>query len=153
MADLLDRDLSNFNPLAPAPWTKYRDEMSNMADRPLNDYVKEQFEQGSHPFDRPMVTTLELFDFLKREARLKVTREREVANALSLIGGHCIKQVAIPQVAQRATVWIIRNHAELKTKTAAEISNLYKPFYTDHRVAVDKPDAPKKKKTKKKKSK
>ena len=53
--------------------------------------------------------------------------------------------------AQRATVWIIRNHAELKTKTAAEISNLYKPFYTDHRVAVDKPDAPKKKKTKKEK--
>ena len=153
LADCLDRDLSNFNPLAPAPWTKYRDEMSNMADRPLNDYVKEQFEQGSHPFDRPMVTTLELFDFLKREARLKVTREREVANALSLIGGHCIKQVAIPQVAQRATVWIIRDHETLKKKSAAEISNLYKPFYTDHRVAVDKPGTPKKEKTKKAKKK
>ena len=153
LADCLDRDLSNFNPLAPAPWTKYRDEMSNMADRPLNDYVKEQFEQGSHPFDRPMVTTLELFDFLKREARLKVTREREVANALSLIGGTCIKQVAIPQVAQRATVWIIRDHETLKKKSAAEISNLYKPFYTDHRVAVDKPGTPKKEKTKKAKKK
>ena len=100
-----------------------------------------------------MVTTLELFDFLKREARLKVTREREVANALSLIGGTCIKQVAIPQVAQRATVWIIRDHETLKKKSAAEISNLYKPFYTDHRVAVDKPGTPKKEKTKKAKKK
>ena len=153
LADLLDRNLSKFNPLAPAPWTQYRDEMCNMADRPLNDYIKEQFAQGSHPFDRPMVTTLELFDFLKREAKLKVTREREVANALALIGGKCIKQVPIPQVAQRATVWIIRDHETLTKKTAAEISNLYKPFFTDHRVAVDKPDAPKKKKTKKKKSK
>tara|TARA_Y100000593_G_scaffold40763_1_gene78381 strand:- start:851 stop:3025 length:2175 start_codon:yes stop_codon:yes gene_type:complete len=153
LADLLDRNLSKFNPLAPAPWTKYRDEMCNMADRPLNDYIKEQFAQGSHPFDRPMVTTLELFDFLKREAKMKVTREREVANALALIGGKCIKQVPIPQVAQRATVWIIRDHETLTKKTAAEISNLYKPFFTDHRVAVDKPDAPKKKKTKKKKSK
>ena len=69
---------------------------------------------------------------------MKVTREREVANALALIGGKCIKQVPIPQVAQRATVWIIRNHDELTKKTAAEISNLYKPFFTDHRVAVDK---------------
>ena len=57
LADLLDRNLSKFNPLAPAPHTKYRDEMSNMADRPLNDYVKEQFNQGAFPFDRDMLTT------------------------------------------------------------------------------------------------
>ena len=142
LADLLDRDLSKFNPLAPAPWTKYRDEMSNMADRPLNDYVKEQFEQGAFPFDRTMVTTLELFDFLKREAKLKVTREREVANALALIGGKCIKQVSVPQIAQRATVWIIRDHETLTKKTAAELSKIYHPFYSDQRVAVEKIDCP-----------
>jgi hypothetical protein len=137
LADLLDRDLSKFNPLAPAPHTTFRDEMSNMADRPLNDYVKEQFEQGAFPFDRTMVTTLELFDWLKREARLKVTREREVANALALIGGKCVKQVCIPQIAQRATVWIIRDHETLTKKTAAELGKTYQPFFADHRVAVE----------------
>jgi hypothetical protein len=142
LAELMDRDLSKFNPLAPAPHTIYRDQMSGMADRPLNDYVREQFEQGAFPFDRAMVTTLELFDFLKREARLKVTREREVANALELIGGKCVKQVSVPQIAQRATVWIIRNHDELKNKTAKELSKIYHPFYTDQRVAVEKIDCP-----------
>ena len=142
LAELMDRDLSKFNPLAPAPHTIYRDQMSGMADRPLNDYVREQFEQGAFPFDRAMVTTLELFDFLKREARLKVTREREVANALELIGGKCVKQVPVPQIAQRATVWIIRNHDELKNKTAKELSKIYHPFYTDQRVAVEKIDCP-----------
>ena len=42
--------------------------MSNMADRPLNDYVKEQFNQGAFPFDRDMLTTLELFDWLKKRS-------------------------------------------------------------------------------------
>jgi hypothetical protein len=46
MADLLNRDLSKFNPLAPAPYTDYRNQMSGMADRPLNDFIREQFEQG-----------------------------------------------------------------------------------------------------------
>jgi len=89
-----------------------------------------------------MVTTLELFDFLKREARLKVTREREVANALALIGGKCVKQVCVPQIAQRATVWIIRDHETLTKKTAAELGKIYRPFFTDHRVAVEKIDCP-----------
>ena len=56
LADLLDRDLSKFNPLAPAPHTIYRAEMSKMADRPLNDFVKEQFEQGAFPLDRDWET-------------------------------------------------------------------------------------------------
>ena len=40
MAELMERDLSKFNPLAPAPHTVYRDEMCQLADRPINDYVK-----------------------------------------------------------------------------------------------------------------
>ena len=128
LADLLDRDLSKFNPLAPAPHTIYRAEMSKMADRPLNDFVKEQFEQGAFPFDRDMVTTIELFDFLKTEKRVKVTRDREVANALELIGGKCVKQVPIDDVAKRATVWIIRNHSKWFEKLPDSIGGLrWKP--------------------------
>ena len=47
-------------------------------------FIREQFEQGVHPFDRDMLSTVELFEYLKFEKRLRVTREREVANALEL---------------------------------------------------------------------
>ncbi len=131
MAELMDRDLSKFNPLAPAPHTIYRDQMSGMADRPLNDYVREQFEQGVFPFDKDILTTVELFDYLKKKARMKVTREREVANALELLGGKCRKQIPIKQIGNRATVWILRNHDRYLNQEAKELGNKYNPFWTE----------------------
>ena len=132
-ADLLDRNLSKFNPVALAPHTPYRDEMSKLADRPLNDYVKEQFAQGVYPFNRELVTTVELFDWLRKESRIKVTREREVANALELIGGKCIKQVPIKGIGDRVTVWIINDHDTYKNLRGKELGGKYIPFYSDKR--------------------
>jgi hypothetical protein len=131
MAELLNRDLSKFNPLAPAPYTSYRNEMSGMADRPLNDFIREQFEQEASPFDRDMLTSIELFEFLKVEKRLRVTREREVANALELIGGKSRKQIPIATVADRATVWILRDHEKYMQMEAGDLGRAYVPFYND----------------------
>ena len=132
LAELLERDLSKFNPLAPAPWTPYRDEMCQLADRPLNDYVKEAFEQQLHPFDRDMVTTAELFEYLRKDKRLRITREREVAMALKLLHGSYKKPgVPVPGVGQSVTVWIIRNHEQYNQLTAKEIGKKYIPFYTE----------------------
>ena len=131
LADLLNRDLSKFNPLAVAPYTEYRNQMSGMADRPLNDFIREQFEQGVHPFDRDMLTTVELFEFLKIEKRLRVTREREVANALELLGARCRKQIPITTVADRATVWILRDHDKYMAMEAGDLGRAYVPFYHD----------------------
>ena len=93
-ADMLNRNLSKFKPLGTAPHTVYRDMMSQMADRPLNDYVKEQYQQGTFPFDRDMLTTVELFDYLRENKKVKITRLREVATAIELIGGK--KKAACP---------------------------------------------------------
>ena len=134
MAELLDRNLSKFNPLAPAPYTEYRNQMSGMADRPLNDFIREQFEQGVHPFDRDMLTTVELFEYLKVEKRLRVTREREVANALELLGARCRKQIPIATVADRATLWVLRDHETYMKMPAAELGKKYVPFYNDSKA-------------------
>ena len=132
LAELMDRDLSKFNPLAPAPHTVYRDEMCQLADRPINDFVKEAYDQGVHPFDRDMVTTVELFDYLKREKRMKVTREREVATALKLLHGSFKKAgVTVAGVGDNVTVWVIRNHDQYQHLTAKEIGRKYAPFYTE----------------------
>jgi hypothetical protein len=132
-ADLLDRDLSKFKPLGVAPHTIYRDQMSKLADRPLNDFVKAQFEQGVFPFDRDMVTTVELFDFLKVEKRMRVTREREIANALELIGGRKKPGCPVDQVGKSVTIWTIRDYDKYKNHTAKELGRVYVPFFSDAR--------------------
>lgn len=132
-ADLLDRNLSKFKPLGVAPYTIYRDQMSKLADRPLNDFVKEQFEQGVFPFDRDNLTTVELFDFIKSEKKMRVTREREVANALELIGGRKKPGCPVELVGQKVTIWTIRNHDKYTNHTAAELGRVYVPFYSDSR--------------------
>ncbi len=132
-ADLLDRDLSKFKPLGVAPHTIFRDQMSKLADRPLNDFVKEQFEQGVFPFDRDMVTTVELFDYLKVEKRMRVTREREIANAIELIGGRKKPGCPVEGVGKSVTIWIIREYDKYKNHTAKELGRVYVPFYSDAR--------------------
>jgi len=134
MAQLMDRDLSKFDPLGLAPWTPYRDEMAKLADRPLNDFVKEQFEQGVQPFNRDMVTTVELFDYLKAERRIKVTRERDVAAALKLIGGTRKRGCPIEGVGDNVNIWVIRNHDKYKGMTAKVLSKLYVGFYTEGKL-------------------
>ena len=131
LAELLDRNLSNFKPLGIAPHTSYRDEMCQLADRPLNDFVTESFKQGVHPFDRDLVTTVELFDWLKIEKRIKVTREREIAKALE--GIKAIKKAGCPvkTVGQKVTIWILHNHDKYKSLTAKDLGSKNVPFYHD----------------------
>ena len=128
---MLDRDLSKFKPLGTAPHTIYRDMMSQMADRPLNDFIKEQFQQGTFPFDRDQVTTVEMFDYLRENKKVKITRLREVATAMELIGGKKKASCPVPLIGSRVTIWTIRNHKEYQYMTAEEQGRKYVPFYTD----------------------
>ena len=138
LAQLLDRDLSKFDPLGVAPHTTYRDEMAKLADRPLNDYVKECFHQGVQPFNRDLVTTVELFDFIKSEKKMKVTRERDVAAALKLIGGTRKRGCAVEGVGDNVNIWIIRNHEKYNNHTANELGKLYVGFYTEGKLKKEK---------------
>ena len=130
-ADMLNRNLSKFKPLGTAPHTVYRDMMSQMADRPLNDYVKEQYQQGTFPFDRDMLTTVELFDYLRENKKVKITRLREVATALELIGGKKKQACPVSEIGSRVTIWTIRDHKKYQNMTADELGKKYVPFYTD----------------------
>ena len=97
--------------------------MCQLADRPLNDYVTESFKQGVHPFDRDLLTTVELFDWLKIEKRIKVTREREIAKALE--GIKAIKKAGCPvsTVGKKVTIWILHNHDKYKSLTAKDLGS------------------------------
>ena len=130
-AELLDRDLSKFDPEGVAPDTPYKEEMVKLADRPLNDYVRENFEQGAYIFHRDLLTTVELADWLKKVPRIKVTRENDVAEALKLIGGIRVRGCPVGGVGSHVNIWIIRNHDKYKGLTAKELGEKYKGFWTD----------------------
>ena len=130
-AEMLDRDVSKFNPLGVAPHTTYRDMMTKLADRPVNDYVRDSFEQGAYIFHRDLLTTVELLDWLKKVPRVKVTRENDVANALKQIGGIRVRGCPVSSVGSNVNIWIIRNHDKYKGMTAKELGSIYKSFWCD----------------------
>ena len=113
-----------------APWTPYRDMMTKLADRPVNDYVRDNFEQGVFPFDRDLVTTVELLDWLKKIPRVKVSRENDVANALKLIGGVRKRGCPVKNVGSNVNIWIIRDHDKYNGMTGKELGSKYVGFWT-----------------------
>ena len=128
-AELLDRDLSKFDPEGVAPDTPFKEQMVKLADRPLNDYIRENFEQGVSPLDRDLVTTVELYGWLRAIARIKVTRENDIAEALKLIGATRIRSVPVTGVGRLCNIWVIRRHHAYKDKTAKQIGKTYAPFW------------------------
>ena len=130
-AEMLDRDVSKFNSNGVAPHTIYRDMMTKLADKPVNDYVRDNFEQGVFPFDRDLVTTVELLDWLKKKPRVRVSREVDVANALKQVGGLKKRGCQVNGVGSNVTIWIIRNHEKYKNLTASELGNKYIGFWTE----------------------
>ena len=129
-AKLLNRNVSKFKPLGVAPHTPYRDMMTKLADKPVNDYIRDNFEQGVFPLDRDLVTTVELLDWLKKVPRVRVSRENDVANALKLVGGVRKRGCLIKDVGNNVNVWIIRDHDKYENMTANEIGKLYVGFWT-----------------------
>jgi|TARA_R110000744_G_scaffold10590_2_gene32841 hypothetical protein len=132
LAQLMDRDLSKFDPLGTAPETPYLQEMRKLADRPINDYIREQFAQGIKPFDRDVLSASELFNWLSDNVRqVRVSRIRDVSASLRDVGGIEKKSCPVRDIGKFVTLWVIRNHDKYKNMTAVEIGKKYVPFYTD----------------------
>ena len=72
-------------------------------------------------------------NYLKSEKKVKVTREREIANALELIGGRKKPGCPVEQVGQKVTIWVLRDWDKYKNHTANELGRVYVPFYSDSR--------------------
>jgi hypothetical protein len=127
---LLERNISKFKPLGVAPHTPFRDLMSKLADKPIKDFIKEKFEQGVDPLDRDLITVTELFDWLTRNSKVRVTRHRDVAEALNNIGGIKIENCNVPNVGKYVTIYVIRNQEKYKNMTTTELGKAYEPFAT-----------------------
>ena len=69
---------------------------------------------------------------------MKVTRERDVAAALKLIGGTRKRGCAVEGVGDNVNIWIIRNHEKYNNHTANELGKHYVGFYTEGKLKKEK---------------
>ena len=73
----------------------------------------------------------ELFEYLREKKKMKVTRERDVADALDKIGGKKKRGCTVKDVGQNVTIWIIRDHNEYQNLSAPDLGRKYQPFYSE----------------------
>ena len=131
LAQMLDRDLSKFNPTGVAPETPYLHEMRKMADRPIADYISEQFKQGVFPFNRNIMSVVETFAYLSENTKIRITRNREIAEAFKGMGGKLFKSCPVKDVGDYVNLWVLRDHDKYKNMTSKELGKQYLPFYSD----------------------
>ena len=69
-------------------------------------------------------------DWLTRNSKVRVTRHRDVAEALKNIGGIKIENCNVPNVGKYVTIYVIRNQEKYKNMTTTELGKAYQPFAT-----------------------
>jgi len=135
LQELLERDVSEFNPKSIAPKTAHLDSMSEAGEHPLTQMIRQMFEEEVFPFtkDREVIGSMDLFDWLKKNQKLGRGRINDIANALEQIGGRCLGQVNIILAGKksRPTLYLIRNQEQHEGKTGPELADLYNVLHAE----------------------
>jgi len=135
LQELLERDVSEFNPKSIAPRTPHLDTMSEAGEHPLTQMIRQMFEEEAFPFtaDREVISSMDLFNWLKKQQKIGRGRINDVANALEQIGGRCLGQVNIILAGKksRPTLYLVRNHEENEGKTTLELADLYNILHAE----------------------
>lgn len=126
----------DFNPKGIAPFTPFNKEMSSAGAHPLSKTLKALFDEQQRPFEEEIeiVSSMQVFEYLKAHRLLGRSRINDVKTALEFIGGRYIGQVRVKQRIDnqdkiiKPTLYIIRNHPNYDGKQGQEIADHYKPF-------------------------
>ena len=135
LQELLDRDVSEFNPKSIAPKTAHLDSMSEAGEHPITQMIRQMYEEEAFPFtrDREVVSSMDIFNWLKKNQKLGRGRINDVANALEQIGGKCLGQVDITLAGKksRPTLYLIRNQEEHDGKQTWQYAELYNVLHAE----------------------
>ena len=110
--------------------------MSSAGAHPLSKTLKALFDEQQRPFEEEIeiVSSMQVFEYLKAHRLLGRSRINDVKTALEFIGGRYIGQVRVKQRIDnqdkiiKPTLYIIRNHPNYDGKQGQEIADHYKPF-------------------------
>jgi len=126
---LKHRDLKKFNPMAPAPDTKEKEEMAEGDDHPLTKKIKEWLEAGVYPFrfGSDIVSTLDLSNWIETNCKGKLvgwgTDYKVLKKCLKQAGGLYCKPTMHKQRDEKITPVIVRNHKRYESMKAIDIVN------------------------------
>ena len=135
--ELKDRTISeDFKPKGIAPFTPFNKEMSSAGAHPLSRTLKALFDEQERPFEEEIeiISSMQVFDFLKAHRLLGHSRINDVKTALEFIGGRYLGQVRVRQRIEghdkiiKPTLYIIRNHQKYDGMQGQDIAEHYKPF-------------------------
>ena len=148
---LKNRDISKFEPDAPAPQTNAKKEMQGETGHPLSLKLKEMLDEGRYPLtlDTNIISSTELKEYISKYHRGKhvqyVNDPKVLKRSLIDIGAIELGQILHKQHNWKPSLWIVRNHEEMRKHPNSKICNeIWKPMQdhsspgeTHERIATD----------------
>ncbi|WP_296819566.1 DUF5906 domain-containing protein [Brevundimonas sp.] len=124
-AELLARNIADFNAKAPAPMTEAKAKVIEFSQPEMEQYLKQAIQERTEPFDIDLVWPEELVPLL-RLAGFSSTNVSRVRKALTRLRAASVGQLpANYTTAPNRRVWAVRNLDHWKEATAAELRNHY----------------------------
>ena len=128
--DLLNRDLSDFNPSATAPKTDGAKLMEDATAHPLAQLMKTHLKGNIFdPFKTDIVSTLFVYQHYQSTNNLKNTNLNKVAECLEWIGAEKYEQVPLYSAKDgkvgRTNLWVVRNHEVYRSMTKQDLARAY----------------------------
>ena len=125
------RDLSKFDPNAPAPQTKAKEEMQVITGHPLSLKLKEMLDEGRYPLtlDTNIISSTELKEYISKHHKGKhvqyVNDPKQLKRSLLDVGAVELGQILHKEHNWKPSLLIVRDHEEMlkipKTKLCNEI--------------------------------
>lgn len=119
----LQRDLENFNPKAPPPMTKSKEEMIKSTKGPTQFSIESMVEDEERPFNRDVFTLRELEEILKEKRIFK--NPKQVSSTLKDLAFPELGRVRMPD-GSNPRVFCCRNYEKWKDVPTEEIAKQFR---------------------------
>ena len=135
---LKNRPIKHFDPNAPAPLTKAKEEMQEDTGHPLTLKLREMLEEGRYPLslNTKIIGSTELAEYIGKYHRgnhVKYANDtKQMKRSLKDMGAIELGQVLHKQLNYKPSLWIIREHEEMQKLPKPKLCNdIWKPISTD----------------------
>lgn len=115
---LLDRDVSSFNPKAPAPHTDYKSQIQDLGKTSLEMEIEDKINAYDDPFGKDIIRINDSTDNLSGNIK-------QIGAALTNLGYTQIKCRRSTGKRERLTLWVIRNQEEYEKLNQEELIRQY----------------------------
>ena len=135
---LKNRDIKHFDPNAPAPVTKAKEEMQEDTGHPLTLKLREMLEEGRYPLSlsTKIIGSTELAEYIGKYHRgnhVKYANDtKQMKRSLKEVGAIELGQILHKQLNYKPSLWAVRDQEEMLKIPKPKLCNeIWKPISTD----------------------